>query len=220
MLPRLQKSSVPAQATKSRLFFAIAPNRSYIILWRPEVPVVIDGNNLLHAARDADALSPLIGRSMLCNTIGRWAELRGERVHIVFDGPAPDAPLAKQIAHPAVQVSYSGSGRTADALLTYLIEGDSAARRLVVVSSDRQVIRAARRRRAKPIGSDMFWRSVKRDLARPAPGRTEPEEKEAGLNPAATQEWLTEFGLKESSRAPDSPDAGSNPRRPPGRRTT
>ena len=85
------------------------------------MPVVVDGNNLLHAARDADALSPLVGRSMLCDTIGQWAELRSERVHIVFDGCAPHEPLAQQIAHPAIQVSYSGPGRTADAVLAYLI---------------------------------------------------------------------------------------------------
>ena len=190
-------------------------------MWRPEVPVVIDGNNLLHAARDADALSPLIGRSMLCDTIGQWAELRSERVHIVFDGPAPDAPLAKQIAHPAIEVSYSGADRTADSVLAYLIESDSAARRLAVVSSDKEIIRAAKRRRARPIRSDEFWKCVKRDLARPAPAGTEPDEKEAGLSPPATQAWLAEFGLDESPlRADDSPDADEGLHPHPRRRTT
>ncbi len=172
------------------------------------MPVVIDGNNLLHAARDADALSPLVGRSMLCNTIGQWAELRSERVHIVYDGPAPDAPLASQIAHPAIEVSYSGVGRTADAVIAYLIESSSAARRLVVVSSDGAIIRVAKRRRARPIRSGEFWKCVKRDLARPAPApKIEPDEKQAGLSPPATQAWLAEFGLDGlPERELDSPD--------------
>jgi predicted RNA-binding protein with PIN domain len=132
---------------------------------------------------------------MLCNTIGQWAELRRERVHIVFDGPAPDAPLATQIAHRALEVSYSGVGRTADDVMAYLIKSNSAARRLVVVSSDRAVMRTAKHRRARPVRSDEFWKYVKRDLARPTRAEIEPDEKAAGLTPSATEAWLAEFGL-------------------------
>lgn len=172
------------------------------------MPVVIDGNNLLHAARDADALKLLTGRSMLCDTVGRWAVVRRERVHIVFDGRAPHAALAKQIGNAAIEVSYSGAGRTADAVVTYLIDTDSAPRRLTVVSSDRAIIRAAKRRRARWMRSEDFWRLLKRDLAQPAPDGTEPEEKEAGLSPEATEEWLADFGF-------DGPTS-SRPECPPG----
>ena len=161
------------------------------------MPVVIDGNNLLYAARAAGTSSLLIGRSMLCDAIGRWSKRFGERVHIVFDGPAPDAALARQIGNPAVEVSYSGSGRTADTVIAYLIEADSAARRLLVVSSDRAIVRAAKRRRARPIRSEDFWSGLTRDLARPVPVESEPKEKGDGLSPEATEEWLDVFGLKE-----------------------
>jgi predicted RNA-binding protein with PIN domain len=133
---------------------------------------------------------------MLCDTVGGWAKRRSERVHIVFDGPAPQAALAKQIGNPAIEVTYSGAGRTADAVITYIVENDSAARRLVVVSTDREIIRVAKRRRARPVRSEDFWASLKRDLARRPPQRVEPEEKEAGLGPDATQQWLDEFGLR------------------------
>jgi len=159
------------------------------------VPVLIDGNNLLHAARRAQTSSLLIGRSMLCQAIGRWAQRRSERVHIVFDGPAPPPGMAAQVAHQAIQVSYSGVGVSADEALMRLLETDSAARRLIVVSSDRQIQRAAQRRRARPLDAETFWLRVQRDLARPRPVRKEPREKEAGLSPEATDEWLKEFGL-------------------------
>jgi predicted RNA-binding protein with PIN domain len=132
---------------------------------------------------------------MLCDTVGQWAQRRSARVHIVFDGPAPHAALAKQIGHPAIQVSYSGAGVSADAVMSEMIETDSAARRLIVVSSDRAIIRVAKRRRARPLRSEDFWKLLKRDLARPARRRVEPEEKEAGLGPGASQQWLDEFGL-------------------------
>lgn len=160
------------------------------------MPVLIDGNNLLHAARDAPGGDLLIGRSMLCDALGRWTQRRDGDVHVVFDGPAPRADLAGQIGHPAIKVSYSGGGISADAVLEGLLEANSAARRLMVVSSDREVRRAARRRRAQPVRSEDFWALVKRDLARPVPRRIEPEEKEAGLSPEATQTWLEEFGLE------------------------
>jgi uncharacterized protein len=161
------------------------------------VPVVIDGNNLLYAARAAGTSSLLIGRSMLCDTIGRWSKRTGERVHIVFDGPAPDAALATQIGNPAIEVSYSGPGRTADTVITYLINADSAARRLLVVSSDHAIIRAAKHRRARASRSEDFWSELTRDLARAAPTECEPKEKGDGLSPEATDEWLDVFGLKE-----------------------
>lgn len=160
------------------------------------MPVLIDGNNLLYAARDAEDPDRLFGRSMLCDVLGQWARRRGERVQVVFDGPAPSAEVAVQIGHPDITVVYSGAGVSADAVLEDILETDSAARRLVVVSTDRAVSRAASRRRARPMRSADFWRRVRRDLARPPKKRVEPEEKDAGLSPEATREWLREFGLE------------------------
>lgn len=174
------------------------------------MPVLVDGNNLLHAAQESEALSLLPGRSMLCDMLGAWAERRREKVHVVFDGPEPSAALASQIAHPSIQVTYSGRGITADAVLNTLIEDDSAARRLLVVSSDREVAAAARRRGAKPVRSDVFMSSMKRDLARPAPPAVS-EEREVGLSADAVEAWLREFGFA----PPDRPRPNDEQRRRP-----
>ncbi|MBK9129337.1 MAG: NYN domain-containing protein [Phycisphaerales bacterium] len=169
--------------------------------------VLIDGNNLLHAARDIDPSDLLIGRSMLCDILGSWGERRRERVCIVFDGPAPTAPLAEQIGHVALQVVFSGGGVSADDVLNRIIAADSAPRRLTVVSTDREVGQAGRRRGSRVMRSDAFWRQVRRDLARPlSTPRVEPVEKEAGLDPQATQEWLREFGVADPPE--DDPLAG------------
>jgi predicted RNA-binding protein with PIN domain len=159
------------------------------------LPVLIDGNNLLHAANAVGKSPLLLGRSMLCDIIGNWALRRRERVHIVFDGPAPSGALAQQIGHPAIEVTYSGAGVSADSAIERLLGADSAARRLIVVSSDRAVAQAARRRLARPLRSDEFWLNVERDRFRPRPSPGEPEEKLAGSDPEATEQWLEEFGL-------------------------
>ncbi len=161
------------------------------------MPVVIDGNNLLYAARAVEDPARLIGRSMLCDTLGSWAQRRRQQVHVVFDGPAPSAALASQIGHPDISVTYSGAGISADAVVANILETYSAARRMVVVSTDREIARAAKRRRAASVRSEDFWAAVKADLDRPVRQRVEPKEKEAGLSSEATQQWLDEFGLSE-----------------------
>ncbi len=164
------------------------------------MPLLIDGDNLLHAAQDAGDPDRLIGRSMLCRSLGEWALRQGERVHIVFDGTAPDPALASQIGHPAIEVSYSGAGVTADSVIARLLVSDSAARRLLVVSTDREVRQSARRRRARPLRSDDFWRQVQRDLHRPATPPAEPEEKRSGTPPEQVEDWLRRFDADAEDR--------------------
>lgn len=164
------------------------------------MPVLVDGNNLIYAARQVDPTDLLIGRSLLCAKLGHWARRRRERVHVVFDGPRPDEPLAQQIGDPALTVTYSGRGVSADRRIHELIAADSAPRRLVVVSSDREVMAAARRRDARPVRADDFWRIVLADLARPEPQPLEPPEKREGLAPEQTEEWLRDFGLGDAGQ--------------------
>jgi predicted RNA-binding protein with PIN domain len=160
------------------------------------VDVLIDGNNLLHAVQDVDPSELLIGRSMLCDVVGDWGERCSRRVCVVFDGPTPSAPRAEQIGHVALEVVFSGAGVSADAVLKSRILAQTAPRRLLVVSTDREVAQAGRRRGARVMRAEDFWRQVRRDLARPSPPPPpEPPEKEAGLDPRTTQEWLREFGV-------------------------
>lgn len=165
------------------------------------MPVLVDGNNLLFATRKVEDPDRLLGRSGLCHALGDWAARTGERVHVVFDGPRPTRDLVRQIRHPSINLTFSGAGRSADAVLIQMIEADSAARRLVVVSSDREIMRAAKRRKARPVKSDEFWISVRNDLAKEPPQRLEPEEKRHGLEPTDTERWLREFGLSDDGAA-------------------
>ncbi len=158
------------------------------------MPVLIDGNNLLHAANTVGEPDVSIARSRLCRALGDWARKTGTRVHIVFDGQSPPPALARQIGDPDIQVSFSG-GRSADELIQQIIDGDSAARRLVVVSSDRAVQASARRRRAAPVPSADFWADVIRALARAPRPELEPPEKHGKDASAQTDEWLREWGL-------------------------
>ena len=163
------------------------------------MPVLIDGNNLLFAAQKRDPEHP-IGRTQLCELAGNWHRRTGDRVHIVFDGPAPGRQRAEQIGDRDVEVTYSG-GETADAVIIALIQADSAARRLRVVSSDREIATAAKRRLAMPVRSEEFWIEMRRTLEREPRRRLDPAEKFRGADADEVDAWMEEFGFSEGKEA-------------------
>ncbi|RMF72276.1 MAG: hypothetical protein D6744_17030, partial [Planctomycetota bacterium] len=153
------------------------------------MPVLIDGNNLLFAAQQHGP-EPPIGRTQLCEIVGNWSRRTGERVHVVFDGPEPSPQRAEQVADPDIDVSYSRDV-SADEVLIELINRDSAARRLRVVSSDREIAAAAKRRRATPVRSDEFWFEMCRLLARPPRKPLHPAEKyEGAMSDEDVDAWM------------------------------
>jgi len=153
---------------------------------------LIDGNNLLHAMAE---VGPELGRAGLCKDLGLLVH-RGQRVHVVFDGPAPPGPLARQIAAHGAQVTYAAP-RSADEVLERLIAEDTGPRELILVSTDRRIRRAAKHRGATAVRSEDFARRLielaEQDRRRPHP--LEPPEKRAGLAPGQAEEWLRVFGM-------------------------
>lgn len=157
------------------------------------MPVLIDGNNLVFAARDVESAEWQPGRTWLIARLVEWGRRRRDDVCIVFDGrpPREPAPFA-----PSLSVIYSGAGVSADSVLIGLVQRDSAPRRLIVVSTDREIAAAARRRRARAVRSDAFWRHVLHDLTRPVRRSVEPREKRTGLPPDQVDAWLRELGFE------------------------
>lgn len=162
--------------------------------------VLVDGNNLTYAACELEDPERPVGRWALCETLREWARRTRNKVHVVFDGPSPPRGFERQLADDQfVGVSFSGHGRTADAALIEMLNEHSAARRLLVVSSDREIRRAAQRRRAKDIRSDEFWMAVRSTLQRPERTSSEPGEKRVGLADDEADEWMKLFGLDEDA---------------------
>jgi len=175
--------------------------------------LLIDGYNLLH-------VTALVGRSgsglhgsreallgFLAATLGE-----GERAQttIVFD--AADAPpgLPRIVMHEGMTVRYSSEYPDADALIEELIAGHNVPRSLVVVSSDHRLQRAARRRRAQFVDSDVWFADRARERARtrrPTPGPPKPS---GNLTADEVDYWLAEF-----KAAPTGNEDASPPPTPP-----
>ncbi len=156
------------------------------------MPLLLDGNNVLHAlaGEGLDAT-----RLALCNYLRETVALR-DKVHVVFDGPSRGGPRPEDFLPHGIRLTYSGS-TPADRFVIRAIEADSAPRRLTVVSTDRQIRAAARRRRCASLTSEEFSRRLRTEIERPSPATPpEPPEKIEGLSPDQTKSWLEEFDIE------------------------
>jgi predicted RNA-binding protein with PIN domain len=169
------------------------------------MPVLVDGYNLLHATRQYEEVADW-GRQQLCRLLIEWAQRKREEVVLVFDGVAPSGALAEQLHGKGIGVIYSGGSRSADALIAEMIEASTAPRRLLVVSSDRQVQRAARRRRCRRVGSPVFLAGVVKALSGRRASAAEPAEKREGTAPQDVDRWLRQFGYDAEDEAEEFPE--------------
>ncbi len=119
------------------------------------------------------------------------------------------------IDHRGLRVHFAPNPGDADELIEQLILADHSPRKLLVVSSDHRLQRAARRRRATAIDSDIWYAEIVRHrVARQRPTATAEGPKPAGpLSSGEVSYWLGKFGM-----APDE-SAGSLPQMPGGERS-
>lgn len=152
---------------------------------------ILDGYNIIHAipslkktlVHDAES-----AREMLIHSAGQFCITKKIRCTIVFDGIAPDN-LRKGPIHAPVHVVYS-SPQTADAKIKQLIEQSKSRSLLVIISSDREILRFAQVCSCQRHTSAHFARLLADtdDIVT--------EKSNAPLTPSQIDEWLKIFGEK------------------------
>ncbi len=162
--------------------------------------LLIDGYNLLN-------VTGLFGHGRGPATLerSRYALLHflaeaidpGEREYttIVFDAKNAPPGLPWTIKYQGLTVKFAAEYEDADDLIEELIRADAAPRRLTVVSSDHRLQRAARRRKAIAIDSEVWYAEVVRQRRAgersSAPADAKPR---APLSEEEVQWWLKQFG--------------------------
>lgn len=127
--------------------------------------IIIDGYNLISAVgimgRGVGPGSLERARLALLNFLAESLE-PGDvgRTTVVFDAKNSPCGLPRTVAHRGLAVRFAARYPDADSLIEELIDEESAPRSLTVVSSDHRIQRAARRRRAIPIDSDVWYQGV------------------------------------------------------------
>lgn len=156
------------------------------------MPYLIDGNNLLYAL---EKVGVSVGRHGLTAMLTRLAAR--ERVCLVFDGPPPRDGMSDELNLPnAMDVLYAAP-LSADQVIIEHIARDSAPHRLTVVSTDKEIRKAAGHRRCRICLSEDFVTVLQQSTQPPVrrkPG--EPRQKEQGLTEDETQAWMKEFGVE------------------------
>jgi predicted RNA-binding protein with PIN domain len=164
------------------------------------MPILIDGYNLLHATgiagrgRGAGGLEQ--SRLALLNFLAASIDPASlTHTTVVFDAKAAPPGLPRAVNHHGMTVRYAEKYETADDLIIELIGADHAPRRLVVVSSDHQIQRAARRRKAQAVDSDVWYAEIiqlRRERAESAGDK--PARPAVPLLEEDVNYWIRQFG--------------------------
>lgn len=161
------------------------------------MPILIDGYNLLYAYCGITHQMPLKNleqaREELLDVLAHYRRRQRQKITVYFDGrrrrgaPPDSSPRG-------VDVIYVGPESDADTAIIEAVEKSSHSRSLRIVSSDREVVRAARRRRAPTVGSGAFAQELLRALKRSERrGPPEPRMKFEGPSKADVEYWLKIF---------------------------
>ena len=156
--------------------------------------MLIDGYNLLRAVQNLSEQSFNITDVQLCLVLSEYLYRIKKKGKIVFDGTGPrDKTAFKNIRN--LEVVFSGSSHEADDVIEELVLENTAPKRLVVVSSDRRIKTAAKKRKAIAADCVDFWMEVIKTLEKKRKRKPEPQAKFTGITEAETEYWLREFGL-------------------------
>jgi predicted RNA-binding protein with PIN domain len=165
------------------------------------MPFIIDGYNLLHAM---GLLGGRVGPHGLAKAraglIGLAGSVHDDPVTIVFDARHAPAGVNTEEVHGPVRVEFA-TREEADDRIEWVIAHDSAPKRLVVVSDDRRLRQAARRRGCPSWACDEYLEWLeKRRRARAGPPASE---KPSGVGPVEADRWQSAFGELETDPAWD-----------------
>jgi predicted RNA-binding protein with PIN domain len=176
---------------------------------------LIDGYNLMHAAGLA---RPTYGpgdlercrQRLLVLLAGSLGEQQRRRTTVVFDAKEAVGERMREFTVRDMRVLFTDPGHEADELIESLLAVHSSPKRLLVVSSDHRLHKAARRRRAKVQDSDQFLDHLERQLDRAlqrAHDRDDRGKPDGPLSPAEVEQWLKVFGdVREELRIEPSPE--------------
>ncbi len=169
------------------------------------VHLVIDAYNVLHAWRGGPASGNAADELPALARLIQKSGFSSAKATLVCDGVNPGGPhhsgVAKARPDPRARAvaHFAGPGRDADTLIERMIAKDPGVREVTVVSSDRRLQRAARRRGAKFLSAQNFLARAVRDAAGPGPMPDRPAfARKTPLDEFSTRHWLAEFGLPAS----------------------
>ncbi|MBN1573460.1 MAG: NYN domain-containing protein [Deltaproteobacteria bacterium] len=143
--------------------------------------VIIDGYNVIMTAAEYGAVSGRkmrAARSGLINDLIRYRKVRGHAVTVVFDAVKAGGVERVVERSAGINVIFTKGEERADDVIVELVEKAAGVER-VVVTSDREVVRASERRGAASISSESFIEKMSAAIGS-GDGREVDDERERG----------------------------------------
>ncbi len=163
------------------------------------MPYLIDGHNLIGQMPGIDLADPE-DEARLTAALAAFAARTGREVHVYFDRRAPGAPRSQRQGR--LHLRFVTPPRTADdAIRDHLRQLGSQAQNWTVVSSDREVQRAAHRAGARVVSSTTFSRELRAGQRGPAAADT--EKPEGVQSPEELAYWEELFRLGSERDPPE-----------------
>lgn len=158
---------------------------------------LIDGHNLIAKIPDIDLSDP-DDEAQLILRLKRWTLAdRRRRATVYFDGGLPGG-RSPHFSDGKLEVIFAPAGRAADELIIRRVRGVHNPPEFTVVSSDREILDAAERRRMPSVPSETFAGKLQaQDESRAEPPEPAPEaskKEEPLLSEEEVAEWLQRFG--------------------------
>lgn len=169
------------------------------------MPLLVDVNNVLHVV---GVLPPDLAGIEVEDLGGLVESSRFRQEEIVF---VCDGKPRRHRTSGRIKLLFSGAGISADDVIVRLVRRSTAPRRLTVVSSDREIATAVRRRRARVISSESFLSVLAEDASRsPVPrGSRATASERHPADQRQVEHWLRLFGVEAD---PITMVEGSSPR--------
>ena len=134
------------------------------------MPILIDGYNLLYVAgivaENLTGVRPGAGelersRVALLNFLAEsLSEKDSTNTTVVFDAKNSPPGLPKKLTYRGISVRFAAEYPNADELIEEMVDQCASPRQLTVVSSDHEIQRSARRRKAMAVDADRWYREV------------------------------------------------------------
>lgn len=152
------------------------------------MPLLIDGHNLIGQMPDLRLDDP-DDEAKLVARLRMYCTREQKRATVVFDHGLPGG-CSEELSGGGVKVIFASAGRDADGILRERIRNARDPRALMVVSSDRTVVAAAKAGKVRVMRAEVFAARLG------APAQTTELGQEAQLSPEEVEEWMRVFGEK------------------------
>lgn len=161
---------------------------------------VLDAYNIIFsggiASRHCDGDQLASARHQLIHIASRLRAKTRARIKVFFDGGEEGAHHPRRHTEGGVEIIFSEVDSSADDDIIEHLRRTTGTRTLVVVSDDNAVKRAARRARAKSMGTAQFLKEASRALSA-GEHAPEPPVKYAGISEHEVAWWKNFFNIDE-----------------------